>query len=72
MQTTGNAQHTVLIYRPDLHLEADNDPNSQRDVLGAIYGIANPGRAGLLVRHLHRTTYVTRYNGQNVWRLRER
>jgi hypothetical protein len=72
MQTTGNAQHTVLIYRPDLHLEADNDLNSQRDVLGAIYAIANPGHAGLLVRHLHRTTYVTRYNGQNVWRLRER
>jgi hypothetical protein len=72
MQFYGAAQHTVLIYRPDLHSEAHADTNAQRDVLGAIYGIANPGRAGLLVRHLHRTTYVTRYNGQDVWRLRER
>jgi hypothetical protein len=72
LQFYGDAYKTVNIYRPDLHLEADTDPNSQRDVLGAIYAIANPNRVGPLLRHLHRTTYITRYNGQNVWRLRER
>lgn len=72
-QFRGAAQKTVNIYRPDLHLQADDDPNSQNDVLSAIYAIANPGRAGVAIRHLHRTAVITRYNGQSgVWHLRAR
>lgn len=72
-QFKGAAYRTVNIYRPDLHLQADTDPNSQRDVLSAIYAVANPGRAGPYLRHLHRTTTITRYSGQTgVWHLHER
>jgi hypothetical protein len=71
-QFSGDAHRIILINRPDLHLEADTDVNAQRDVLGAIYTVANPSRGGLHVRHLYRTTRMTLYAGQNVWRLHER
>jgi len=38
----GAAQENVNIYRPSRHLRGDNDPASQRDVLSAIYRVANP------------------------------
>ena len=38
----GDAQQTVNIFRPEPHLRADTDPAYQRDVLRAIYFIANP------------------------------
>jgi hypothetical protein len=72
LQFYGDAYKTVNIYRPDLHLQADTDPNSQRDVVTATYCIANPGRCGPFIRHLHHTTTLQRYNGQDVFRLRER
>jgi hypothetical protein len=67
----GAAQKIVLIMRPDLHLQADDDPNAQNDVLGAIYAIANPSRAHIAINRLARETNFVRTNGQKVW-LRER
>ena len=66
----GGAQKILLIDRPDLHPQADNDPNAQRDVLGLIYAVANPSRSHLHINRLGRTTHFIRYNGQSVW-LRE-
>jgi hypothetical protein len=74
-QWTGDAYRIVNIYRPDQHLQADTDPDSQRDVLTVIYCTANPDRRGCrpYLRHLHRTTTITRYSGQTgVWHLQER
>jgi hypothetical protein len=66
----GSAHRIVLIERPDLHLEADTDPNAQRDVLGAIYAIANPHRAHWHINSLARRSHFIRTNGQSIW-LRE-
>jgi len=63
----GDAQRTVLIFRPEGHLRGDNDPDAQRDVLAAIYAIANPSRRGVVGRHLARTTDVTLSTGQKWW-----
>lgn len=71
LQFYGDAQRTVLIHRPDLHLQADSDPNSIRDVVRATYCIANPSRCRPLIRHLRGTTTLTRYNGEDVLRLQE-
>jgi hypothetical protein len=65
----GRAQHTVLIERSSLHLEADTDPMAQRDVLTAVYCIANSDRCGVWRRHLQRTTTLRRQNGQRIVRL---
>jgi len=72
LQFYGDAYRTVNIYRPDLHLQADTDPNSINDVVSATYCIST-GRCRPFVRHLHNTTSITRYSGQTgVWRLQER
>jgi len=42
MRFYGNAQENVNIFRPEGHLRADTDPAYQRDVMSAIYRIANP------------------------------
>jgi len=67
----GAAQKIVLIERPDLHPDADTDPNTQADVLGLIYAVANPSRAHFAINRLARSAHFVRYNGQKVW-LRER
>jgi len=63
----GTAQRIVNINRPDGHLQADNDPNYQNDVLTAIYAIANPSRAHYAINSMARRSEFVRTNGQTIW-----
>jgi hypothetical protein len=62
----GAAQHTVLIERPQRHLQADQDPDYQRDMLFAIAAIAKPSRRHWLVKHLGRTSHYVYATGQHL------
>lgn len=55
----------TLIRRPDLHGQADTDPNAQNDVLSVIAATANPGGARRYgAMHGQRVREIVRYNGQ--------
>lgn len=60
---TGNF---VKIKRPDLHPQADTDPDAQNDVLSVIAAAANPQLRRAFVRKLAhgRTTEIVRFHGQ--------
>jgi len=62
----GSASRIVLIERRSPHLQGDDNPAAQADVLAAIYSIAN-NRPSVLGNHLGRTTRFVRTNGQTTW-----
>ena len=63
----GSATRIVNINRPDGHLQADNDPNYQNDVLTAIYAIANPSQTHHAINSMARRSEFVRTNGQTIW-----